>query len=79
MAEEIWVTLSEAVDLTGYNLSHIRHLAHDQSKLPEEQREIKMRKRSFGWELWLPDLMAYRNKPGHGPQRKRKPTSEGSL
>ena len=79
MTEEIWVNLSEAVELTGYNLSYIRHLAHNQSKLSEEQREIKMRKRSFGWEIWLPDLIAYRNKPGRGPQRKRKPTTQGGA
>jgi hypothetical protein len=80
MSKRTWVNLSEATKVTGYNLSAMRHVAHNQSKLPEEEREIKMRKRSNGWEMWLPDLMAYISKPGRGPKPKRSKTAyEGTV
>lgn len=75
VTEQIWVNLTEGAELTGYSRDHMRKLVKKFTKQPEIERSIKMRKRSFGWELWLPDLMAWREIPGHGPQRKRKQTA----
>lgn len=70
--DEIWVSITEAAEKTGYNPYTLRKLAWSVSKKPEDEREFKMRQRSYGWELWLPDLLAYIEKPGHGPQGSRK-------
>jgi len=69
--EEIWVDLYEAAEITGYNLHSLRRLAWETAQRPEDEREIKMRKRSSRWELWLPDLFAYIARPNRGPQGKR--------
>jgi hypothetical protein len=74
MPEEIWVNLSEAAEIMRYNLLSVRKLADRLSKQPEAEREIRMRKRSFGWEMWLPDLMVYMSKPRRGPKPKRAKT-----
>lgn len=70
--QDIWVNISEGAEQTGYNREYIKKLLMRIAKRPEDQREIKLRKRSFGYELWLPDLLTYIQKPGRGPQRKRK-------
>jgi hypothetical protein len=70
--EEIWVNASEATEITGYNYHSVLKLIFKISKQPEEDREVRMRKRSTGWEMWLPDLLNYIYKPGAGPQTKRK-------
>jgi hypothetical protein len=44
--------------------------------MPEAERPMRIRKRTNGFEIWLPDLVAYVNQPGHGPQRKRKDSGE---
>jgi hypothetical protein len=72
-AEEIWVNVTEGAKITGYNRDYVIKLAMRLWKKPEEARDIKVRKRTFGYELWLPDLIAYVQRPGRGPQRKRKP------
>jgi hypothetical protein len=71
-SQEIWVDLYEAAEFTGYSRPSVRNLVYRLSQQPEEEREIKLRKRSSRWELWLPDFLAYIKAPGHGPQRKRK-------
>ena len=68
--KEIWVDIHEATELTGYHLESMRKVVHRISRQPEEERDIKMRKRSSRWELWLPDLIVYLRKPGRGPHRK---------
>ena len=70
--EEIWVTITEAAQLTGYSRYHIQKLAFDNWSLPEEQREIVMRRNSAGYLIFLPSLVEYSLVPGHGPQPKRK-------
>jgi len=70
--EEIWVNLSEAAEITGYNSGSLRKLAWTMSQELEEQPPIKVRKRSNGWEMWLPDLLAYVKRPRRGPPVKRK-------
>lgn len=63
-----WVTVTEAAEKTGYNLHSMRKMIWKIAKQPEAEREIKLRERSYGWELWLPDLIKYIDKPGRGPQ-----------
>ena len=70
-SKEIWVDLFEATEITGYNYESMRKVAQRISRQPEEERAIKMRKRTSRWELWLPDLLAYIKKPGRGPHRKQ--------
>jgi hypothetical protein len=69
-SQEIWVVLYEAAELTGYSIDGVRRVANRIGKLPEEERPIRMRKRSSRWELWLPDLLAYMDQNNHGPHRK---------
>jgi hypothetical protein len=70
--EEIWVTVTEAAEKTGYNYHSMRKMIWKIAGQPEDEREIQLRKRSYGWELWLPDLIGYIDeKPGRGPQGKR--------
>ena len=70
--DEIWVNTSEAAEFTGYNYHSIRKVIQRISTQPEESREIKMRRRTTGWEMWLPDLLEYVNRPRSGPPIKRK-------
>ena len=70
--DEIWVNTSEAAELTGYNYHSIRKVIQRIASQPEDSREIKMRRRTTGWEMWLPDLMAYVERPRSGPPIKRK-------
>lgn len=69
--QEIWVTTTEAADLTGYNPGALQRLALKLWKQEESERPIKMLFRSRRYEFWLPDLIAYISTPRHGPQRKR--------
>lgn len=70
--QEIWVSTTEAAEITGYNAVYLKKLANRISQQAEEERSIKIRNRSRRYEFWLPDLMAYISESGHGPQRKRK-------
>jgi hypothetical protein len=70
--QNIWVSITEAAEFTGYNRGSVEKVVQRLSKKPEESREIKLRKRTIGWELWLPDLILYLQQPRHKPQRKRK-------
>jgi hypothetical protein len=69
-AEEIWVNVTEAAELTGYNPQTLRQLAGRLWHQPEATRPVKMRKRSSGYDMWLPDLAAYIEKTGRGPYLK---------
>jgi hypothetical protein len=73
--EEIWVSVREAADTIGYTRAYVTKLAVMNQEKPEDEREIQVRKRSFGYELWLPDLLVHKTKKGIGPQRKRKLTT----
>jgi hypothetical protein len=70
--EEIWVNVTEGAAITGYHPDHVRKLARDNWRLPEEKRFIKTLKRSSGYDIWLPDLVNYLTEPKRGPQPKRK-------
>ena len=73
--EETWVNLSEAAEITGYSYDSLRRVIWQMGQEPETERAIKLRKRSNGWELWLPDLMKFMQEPRRGPQPKRKKTN----
>ncbi len=71
--QQIWVTTNEAEELTGYNRRYLKQLANKNSKLPDDERLIKVRKRSgLFYELWLPDLLRYINEIGYGPHQDKK-------
>ncbi len=72
LAEETWVNTTEGAEITGYTVGGLRHLAASMAKKPEEERMIKVRKRSSGWEMWLPDLILYVEQPRTGPTLKSK-------
>ena len=71
-SKEIWVDIYEAAEMAGYNYHSMRRLVQKVANQPEAEREIRLRKRTSRWELWLPDMFAYLDKPGRGPQPKRK-------
>ena len=68
--EEIWVTITEGARITGYNRNYVQKLARDNWNMPEDERVIKTRQRSNGYEIWLPDLSLYIQGRGYGPQAK---------
>jgi hypothetical protein len=70
--QEIWVMTREAEELTGYSAEYVEKLANKNSKLPEDERQIKVRKRSgFFYEVWLPDLLRYIDEIGYGPHQDK--------
>jgi len=70
--EQTWVNTAEAAEATGYNRDYLSTLALRMSQKPENEREIKTKRRANGYEMWLPDLIVYTYKVKHGPQGKRK-------
>jgi hypothetical protein len=73
--EQIWVNVTEATGITGYSRVHVQKLARDNWKLPEAQRLIRIRKRSSGYDIWLPDLVNYIENHGLGPYPPRQSDS----
>jgi hypothetical protein len=71
VVEETWVNTTEGAELTGYHPDHVRELARINWNKPEQERLIKVRRRSNRYDIWLPDLVAYIDAHGHGPQGKR--------
>jgi hypothetical protein len=63
--EEIWVNVAEGAEKTGFHPDHVRRLARENSRLPEDQRYIRFRKDSHGYAIWLPDLMSYIKRGNH--------------
>jgi hypothetical protein len=66
LVEETWVNTIEGAELTGYNEDYVRELARNNWKLPENERLIRVRKRSNRYDIWLPDLMHYVETHGKG-------------
>jgi hypothetical protein len=66
--EQIWVSTGEGAAITGYDRQYLQKLAHKISRLPEDERVIRIRKREGRHELWLPDIFNYIEKYGRGPQ-----------
>jgi hypothetical protein len=71
MPEEIWVTTTEAAEITGYDRKYLQKLASRNWKQPEDERSIRLRLRSNRYHMWLPDLIRYINEEGYGPYGKR--------
>lgn len=70
--QQVWVTTNEAEELTGYNRQYLKQLASKNSKLPNDERLIKVRMRSGRfYELWLPDLLRYIKEIGYGPHQDK--------
>ena len=69
--QEIWVFTSEGSEATGYNSQYLKNLAYKMSKLPEDERVIKIRMRKRRYELWLPDLLNYIDEIGYGPHQDK--------
>lgn len=74
LIEEVWVLSREAAEIFGYSQDSMNKLLHRNARKPEDQREIRVRKRMNIWEMWLPDLYNYMGKSHRGPQPKRKKT-----
>ncbi len=69
--QEIWVITPEGAELTGYSREYLEQLARKNSRLSEDERLIKVRKRANRYELWLPDLLRYIEESGRGPQDRK--------
>ncbi len=65
--QQIWVFTSEGAYLTKYSREYLEKLAYKNIRLPEDERLIKTRKRAGRYELWLPDLLRYKDEIGNGP------------
>lgn len=73
--EEIWVNVREGAEITGYHRDHVQRLARNNLNLPDDKREIKVRLRSNGYDIWLPDLLKYVEAVGRGPRKKSEQTT----
>ena len=69
--QQIWVMTNEGGEITGYNARYLEQLARKNLQLPEDEREIKVRKRGGRLELWLPDLLHYIKNIGYGPHQDK--------
>jgi hypothetical protein len=69
--QEIWVMTTEGARITGYSGRYLGQLAKKNLRLPEDEREIKVRMRSNRHELWLPDLLRYIEEIGYGPHQDK--------
>ncbi len=70
--QEIWVMTREGAEITGYSSRYLGQLAQKNLLLSEDERDIKVRKRSGRHELWLPDLLRYIKEIGYGPHQDKK-------
>jgi hypothetical protein len=73
--EEIWVSVTEGAEKTGYSSFHIRKLARDNWSKSEKDRAFQLRRLSHGYIIWLPDLVRFLEEHGNGPQPRKKPES----
>jgi hypothetical protein len=70
-ANEIWVNVTEAAEITGYSRQHMKMVISGLWQIEESQRGVRMRKRSSGFDVWLPDLLVYLAGQGRrGPYTK---------
>jgi hypothetical protein len=71
-SEKMWVTIVEAAEITGYSRDRIQRIAQHNWNLPEEEREILLRKYANIYMIHLPSLFKYALSSGRGPKPKRK-------
>ena len=69
--QQIWVMTTEGAEATGYNRYYLEKLAKKMSRLPDDERVIKVRKRLGRHELWPPDLLLYIDEIGYGPHHDK--------
>lgn len=67
-----WVNVTEAAEIIGYHRKTVAKLVLATWKLPENERLLRLQRRSNGYMIWLPDLIQYSKQKGHAPQPKRK-------
>ncbi len=70
--EEIWVNTNEAAEIMGYNRDYLSQLGLKMMQKPEEEREIKTKKRGGNYEMWLPDLRLHQHRGRRGPRSTSK-------
>ena len=66
--QEIWVMTAEGAEITGYSAEYLQQMARKNFLKPEEDRQIRVRKRSKFYELWLPDILKHIEERGYGPR-----------
>jgi hypothetical protein len=66
LPEEIWVDVAEGSRRTGYNHDHVRRLARENFRLPENERRLRVRKEGQAYVIWLPDLVNFYDKVDNG-------------
>jgi len=59
IVEQIWVSVAEGAERTGFHPDHVRRLARENWRLPENKRTIRIHKPSREYAIWLPDLVNY--------------------
>jgi hypothetical protein len=69
--QEIWVMTAEGARITGYSGRYLGQIAKKNLRLPEDERQIRVRMRSNRHELWLPDLLRYIEEIGYGPHQDK--------
>ena len=57
IVEQIWVSVAEGAERTGFHPDHVRRLARENWRLPEAERSIRLHKASNEYTIWLPDLL----------------------
>ncbi|MEO8609205.1 MAG: hypothetical protein ABI690_15045 [Chloroflexota bacterium] len=72
VVEESWVNVTEGAKFIGYHRMTVFKLAQTNWNQSEDEREIRVRRLSNGYLLWLPDLIKHSEKKGRQPQPKRK-------
>jgi hypothetical protein len=75
LMRDMWVNTTEAAEITGYHFEYVRKLARDNWNIPENDRVIRVRRRSNRYDIWLPDLIKYMQEHGYGPYPKRQTSS----
>jgi hypothetical protein len=69
--DDIWVNVTEAAAITGYNRQYIKKLISKLWLIEESRRGVRIKKRSSGFDIWLPDLRVYLAAQGRrGPYTK---------
>ena len=62
----------EGAEAPGYSSEYLEKLAYKNWRLPEDERLIKVRRRSgHFYELWLPDVLRYIEEIGYGPHQDK--------
>jgi hypothetical protein len=69
---ENWVNVTEAAEILGYHRKTVAKLVLATWKLPEDERQLRLQRRSNGYMIWLPDLIQYADQKAHAPRPKLK-------